>query len=130
MARYASTIFCGSLLLFVVQPMMARYILPWFGGSPAVWTTSMLFFQLALLLGYAYTHLGAQLRPRTQGWLHVGLLVGSLLGALGTDSPLDLGFRCPTGPRVDHRADRHHMLDLLGPSPVHWPRRGLAAPQP
>ncbi|MDJ0866979.1 MAG: fused MFS/spermidine synthase, partial [Myxococcota bacterium] len=78
MARYASTIFCGSLLLFVVQPMMARYILPWFGGSPAVWTTSMLFFQLALLLGYAYTHLGAQLRPRTQGWLHVGLLVGSL----------------------------------------------------
>lgn len=55
--RYAATIFLSSFLLFVVQPLIARLILPWFGGSAAVWTTCMLFFQALLLAGYAYAHL-------------------------------------------------------------------------
>ena len=55
--RFAATIFLSSFLLFVVQPLIARLILPWFGGSAAVWTTCMLFFQALLLAGYAYAHL-------------------------------------------------------------------------
>ena len=54
---YAATIFLSSFLLFLVQPLIARLILPWFGGSAAVWTTCMLFFQVLLLAGYAYAHL-------------------------------------------------------------------------
>jgi hypothetical protein len=53
---YAATIFLSSLLLFLVQPLIARLILPWFGGTAAVWTTCMLFFQTLLLAGYAYAH--------------------------------------------------------------------------
>src|SRR5688500_19135129 len=53
---YAATIFLSSFLLFLVQPLIARVILPWFGGSAAVWTTCMLFFQVLLLAGYAYAH--------------------------------------------------------------------------
>jgi SAM-dependent methyltransferase len=53
---YAVTIFLSSFLLFLVQPLIARLILPWFGGSAAVWTTCMLFFQVLLLAGYAYAH--------------------------------------------------------------------------
>ena len=49
---YAATIFLSSFLLFLVQPLIARLILPWFGGSAAVWTTCMLFFQAMLLAGY------------------------------------------------------------------------------
>src|SRR6476659_4955951 len=56
MPAYALTIFLGAFLLFQVQPLIAKYILPWFGGGPGVWTACMLFFQLALLAGYAYAH--------------------------------------------------------------------------
>ena len=54
---YAATIFLSSFLLFLVQPLIAKLILPWFGGSAAVWTTCMLFFQALLLAGYGYAHL-------------------------------------------------------------------------
>jgi len=57
MLAYALAIFTGAFLLFQVQPLIAKYILPWFGGSPGVWTTCMLFFQLLLLCGYAFAHL-------------------------------------------------------------------------
>src|SRR6185503_754387 len=53
---HAATIFLSSFLLFLVQPLIARLILPWFGGSAAVWTTCMLFFQVMLLAGYGYAH--------------------------------------------------------------------------
>ena len=59
---YAATIFLSSFLLFLVQPLIARLILPWFGGSAAVWTTCMLFFQVLLLAGYAYAHCAATRR--------------------------------------------------------------------
>jgi K+-transporting ATPase KdpF subunit len=52
MALYAATIFVSAFLLFLVQPVVAKEILPWFGGSAAVWTTCILFFQMVLLLGY------------------------------------------------------------------------------
>lgn len=72
---FAISIFWGAFLLFQIEPLIGKFILPWFGGSPAVWTTCMLFFQLLLLAGYAYAHLSLQhLAPRYQATLH-GLLV-------------------------------------------------------
>ena len=75
---YAATIFLSSFLLFLVQPIIAKQILPWFGGSAAVWTTCLVFFQAVLLAGYAYADLTTRLGPRRQAMLHVGLLVVSL----------------------------------------------------
>jgi len=76
---YAATIFLSSFLLFLVQPLIARQILPWFGGTAAVWTTCMLFFQTLLLAGYAYAHAtNAKLRPRQQAVLHTVLLAIAL----------------------------------------------------
>ena len=53
---YGLTIFLSAFLLFQVQPIIAKMILPWFGGSASVWTACMLFFQMLLLLGYLYSH--------------------------------------------------------------------------
>ena len=49
----AATVFLSALLLFQVQPIIGKYILPWFGSTPGVWATALLFFQLMLLAGYA-----------------------------------------------------------------------------
>jgi hypothetical protein len=74
------TIFLSAFLLFQVQPMMGRYILPWFGGTPAVWSVCLLFFQCILLAGYGYAHwLGSLKSARTQAAIHVSLLLASLL---------------------------------------------------
>jgi hypothetical protein len=72
---HAVTIFLSAFLLFQVQPLIGRYILPWFGGTPAIWTTCMLFFQIVLLAGYAYAHLiRTQLSNRGQVIVHLALL--------------------------------------------------------
>jgi hypothetical protein len=77
---FAATIFLGAFLLFEVQPLIGKYILPWFGGSPAVWTACMLFFQVMLLVGYAYAHGSVRyLRsPRAQMLVHLVLLVAAV----------------------------------------------------
>src|SRR4029434_3246368 len=75
---YASTIFLSAFLLFLVQPIIAKQILPWFGGSSAVWTTALVFFQSTLLAGYAYADWTARLGVRRQTLLHISLLVLSL----------------------------------------------------
>jgi hypothetical protein len=73
------SIFFSAFLLFAIQPLIARFILPWFGGSSAVWTTCLLFFQLALLAGYAYAHLSTRyLRPRSQAMTHGLLLIAAI----------------------------------------------------
>jgi len=73
---YAATIFLSAFLLFEVQPIIAKIILPWFGGSAAVWTTCMLFFQLVLLAGYLYADWTSRyLSPAAQGLVHALLLV-------------------------------------------------------
>lgn len=80
MPIYALTIFASAFLLFLVQPIMAKQILPWFGGSAAVWTTCLMFFQLVLLFGYAYADWTIRfLKPRPQVILHTTLLVISLV---------------------------------------------------
>lgn len=79
MLPYALAIFTGAFLLFQVQPLIGKYILPWFGGGPGVWTTCLLFFQVLLLGGYAYAHAtSTRLRPRTQAWVHGVLLLAGL----------------------------------------------------
>src|SRR5258708_2651723 len=79
MLRYSLTIFLSAFLLFQVQPLIGRFILPWFGGTPSVWTTCMLLFQVLLLFGYAYAHaVAAWLRPRQQAIVHLVLLAVSL----------------------------------------------------
>jgi hypothetical protein len=68
----------SAFLLFQVQPVISKFILPWFGGSPGVWTTCMLFFQLLLFLGYAYAHALGKLPRKVQALLHASLLLAAL----------------------------------------------------
>jgi SAM-dependent methyltransferase len=97
-ALFTLTIFLSSALLFLVQPLVARMILPAFGGSPAVWTASMVFFQAFLLFGYAYAHWSTKaLGARKQPWMHIPVLAIAALslpfslpagrGALGASDP-------------------------------------------
>ena len=79
MFLFACTIFTSAFLLFLVQPIVAKEVLPWFGGSAAVWTTCLVFFQVALLAGYAYADFTTRvLKPRAQAIVHIGLLAVSL----------------------------------------------------
>jgi SAM-dependent methyltransferase len=81
-ALFASTIFCSAFLLFQVQPLVSKSILPWFGGSPAVWTTAMLFFQSVLFAAYVYAHLLGRLRSaRAQSAIHLVLLAAATVAA-------------------------------------------------
>ncbi len=97
-AQYAAAVFLGAFLLFQVQPLLAKAILPWFGGSSAVWTTCMLFFQVLLLAGYLYAHLiSTRLKPRAQVYLHLALLGASLafLNILPSDAWRPSGEESP-----------------------------------
>lgn len=96
---YTLTLFLSSALLFLVQPMVGKIILPAFGGSPAVWTTTMVFFQAALLGGYAYAHFStSRLGAKRQSLIHIPLMLLALLtlpfathisgGATGAQTPL------------------------------------------
>ncbi len=79
MHLYAITIFVSAFLLFLVQPIIAKQILPWFGGSAAVWTTCLCFFNCALLAGYFYSDFTTRkLSRRNQAYLHIGLLLLAL----------------------------------------------------
>jgi len=76
---FAWAIFLGAFLLFLAQPIQARFILPWFGGGPGVWTACLLFFQCILLVGYAYAHASSRWLPiRTQALVHLAIIGLSL----------------------------------------------------
>src|SRR4051812_26433312 len=80
MLFYSATIFLSAFLLFQIQPLIAKFILPWFGGSAAVWSAALLFFQLLLLAGYLYAHsLVRYVKPRRQFLVHTTLLAISLI---------------------------------------------------
>jgi hypothetical protein len=77
---YTITIFISAFLLFLIQPMISKLLLPQLGGSPAVWNTSMMFFQILLLLGYTYTHITSKwLGAKNQSLLHIAVLLLSIL---------------------------------------------------
>lgn len=79
MLVFACTIFLSAFLLFAVQPMIGKIILPWFGGSAAVWSTCLLFFQAALLAGYFYADRSTRfLKTKPQAILHIALMAVSL----------------------------------------------------
>ena len=97
MVPHGLTIFLSAFLLFQVQPMIGKYFLPRFGGSPTVWTTCLLFFQVILLAGYGYAYwLTSRVRPKAQAALHSLLLVGSLLLLPMNPSAAAIGDRSPT----------------------------------
>ena len=85
MFRYGATIFVSAFLLFQIQPMIARFILPWYGGTAAVWTTCMMFFQIVLLLGYLYAHLLQKTFKPLHAWaihtlvLAIAIIVASVV---------------------------------------------------
>lgn len=89
--RFVAAIFCGSFLLFLVQPMIARMALPRLGGAPAVWNSAMLVYQLLLLGGYAYAHWLGRFTPRTQGAIHLVLLLAAAamlpIGLIASNPP-------------------------------------------
>jgi len=100
-ALFGAAIFLGAFLLFQVQPIIGKYVLPWFGGSPGVWTTCMLFFQVMLFAGYSYAHvLNRWLKLRRQILVHCVLLAIALVmlpitpsadwKPVGNESPLYL----------------------------------------
>src|SRR5688572_26181115 len=109
MRLYAATIFLSAFLLFLVQPIIAKQVLPWFGGSASVWATCLVFFQTVLLVGYAYADWTTRsLAPRTQAALHVTLLLVSLaLLPIIPDAQWKPGVDETTGPAVA-------ILALLG----------------
>ena len=85
---FAVTIFTSASLLFVVQPMVGKMILPHLGGSPSVWTTCMLFFQTTLVAGYLYAHVIAQkMSPRWQIGVHFALIAAAVVTSLPFDIP-------------------------------------------
>ena len=80
MPIFVTAVFFSALLLFSVQPMVAKFILPSFGGTAAVWATCMVVFQTLLLAGYTYAHLlRAKLSPKRQRWTHLVLLLVALV---------------------------------------------------
>ncbi len=97
-ALYAGTIFTSAFLLFLIQPIASKHILPWFGGSAAVWAVSLSFFQVLLLAGYAYADwTSRRLAPRVQVLLHIALLAlaGLTLRVLADGSWKPVGIKDP-----------------------------------
>jgi hypothetical protein len=83
MLLYGATMFLGAFLLFLIQPMIGKFILPWFGGAPAVWTACMLFFQALLLGGYWYAHvLASRWSLRRQALFHLSLMIAIALAVV------------------------------------------------
>lgn len=80
MLLFSISIFLSAFLLFQIQPMIGKLILPWFGGTPAVWSTLMLFFEVLLTGGYAYAYwLIGRVRAQRQPLVHITLISVALL---------------------------------------------------
>ena len=127
MLAYLLAIFLSAFLLFLVEPMIAKVLLPWFGGAASVWTTCLLFFQAMFLLGYLYAHaLVRRVRPRYQASIHFGVLAASVLALLLQARLLQPGAVWPT-PDPRHPALR--LLAILAAT-VGLPFFSLSATSP
>jgi hypothetical protein len=134
--HFAGTIFLSAALLFLVQPLIAKQILPWFGGSAAVWSICMVFFQVLLLAGYAYSDwVSRHLAPRAQAGLHAGLLAISLAFLPIVASPhwKPTGNEDPTwwilGLLAATIGLPYFLLSTTGPLVQSWVARALAGTQ-
>ena len=93
LSLFAATLFASALLLFAVQPMFTKMVLPILGGAPSVWSVAMVFFQAALLAGYAYAHLLARtLSVGRAALVHLGVLA---VAALTLPIGIAAGFGTP-----------------------------------
>lgn len=131
-ALFAAPAFLGAALLFVVQPMLAKWILPAVGGSPSTWTACALFFQTLLLAGYAYAHwISGRLSLRRQVATHGGLLAAAVLVLVlvpGSRSPeLSSGTPALAIPWLLLKRVGLPYLMLASSAPLlqHWALRGL-----
>src|SRR5262249_26537409 len=97
---FATLTFLSAFLLFQVQLIIGKYLLPWFGGAASVWTTCLLAFQVLLLAGYVYAH-ATQKLSRQQVYIHIGLLATSLL----IMAVLPFWWKTPITPGVSFRPD-------------------------
>ena len=131
-AMFAGVVGLGALLLFQVQLVLGKQLLPWFGGASAVWTTCLLFFQAALLAGYAWAHfLADRLSPRRQRDAHLALLGAALAlllwRALAWPSPITPGERRRSRRRPTRRSWRSSACSA---STIGLPFVALAATSP
>lgn len=133
---FGLTVFSSSFLLFLIQPIVSKYILPWYGGSSAVWTTCMVFFQVILLLGYAYSDwVSRTLRPPVQLALHGGLIILSLvtLKILADVGDKPDGLHDPTLSILILLASTiglpYFLLSTTGPLIQNWASRAGAGPE-
>jgi hypothetical protein len=109
---YAATVFLSAFLLFQVQPLLSKFILPWFGGTPAVWTSAMLFFQMVLFFGYLYAHLTSTfLSHKGRFWVHL-LVLGIALISVAANRLVPPNSLRPTG--VANESPLLQVLLLLG----------------
>jgi hypothetical protein len=136
-ACYAIAIFAGAFLVFQVQPVIGRAILPWYGGSPAVWTTCMLFFQTVLLLGYLYAHLLTLIPSvRVQAIIHLVVTVAAFISLpiLPDASWKPTGGGDPTWPILMllgfHVGLPYLLLSSTGPLMQAWFSRSLPGRSP
>jgi SAM-dependent methyltransferase len=132
---YALAVLLSSFLLFLVQPIIAKQIVPWFGGSASVWSACLTFFQLVLLAGYAYSDLVQRLQPKAQTSLHATLLVVSLISLpiLAADSWKPMGDEAPLlrilGLLAVTIGLPYFMLSTTGPLIQSWWAREQHDPQ-
>jgi SAM-dependent methyltransferase len=132
---YALAVLLSSFLLFLVQPIIAKQIVPWFGGSASVWSACLTFFQLVLLAGYAYSDLVQRLQPKAQTSLHAALLVVSLISLpiLAADSWKPMGDEAPLlrilGLLAVTIGLPYFMLSTTGPLIQSWWAREQHDPQ-
>lgn len=135
MLLYALAVLLSSFLLFLVQPIIAKQIVPWFGGSASVWSACLTFFQLVLLAGYAYSDLVQRLQPKAQTSLHATLLVVSLISLpiLAADSWKPMGDEAPLlrilGLLAVTIGLPYFMLSTTGPLIQSWWAREQHDPQ-
>ncbi len=115
---FGATIFLGSFLLFQIQPIMGKLLLPLFGGSSSVWTVSMMFFMVVLLVGYGYAHVIVKWTPRVQIWVHSVLLIGAfaLLAFIGYGMAMGVSPMTSFGTLVaiDSASPTLAVLTILG----------------
>lgn len=137
MPLFAATVFLSAFLLFQIQPMVAKIILPWFGGASSVWSTCLVFFQAELLLGYLYVHwLHETLAPRRQALMHIALLLLSLATLPVTADPAwrDTAQASPTlnvlGVLATSVGLPYLLLSTTGPLMQAWYARAFTGVMP
>src|ERR671922_3060420 len=112
MRLFAISIFLSAFLLFQIQPMIGKFILPWFGGTPAVWSTLLLFFQVLLTGGYAYAYwLTRRVKVERQANIHSRLILFAIVFLVG----LSLFWTSPITPGASWkpRDVRFPVLDIF-----------------